>query len=178
MNKCDCNKNPPNDNKNIIIHNEEETLFDLTTTESNETCEESDNFTALFGLNCVSTKCNNKISCEKINKCVDKTICNKIDKCLDLTLCDKIDKCLNKNKCKQQFVWEKPCFTEIVPQQVKDRINEVGEKLTFFLNQIRPLILSCLLTGNFTPLEEVLALTPNIVFFIIRNRNGNIIFSA
>lgn len=177
MNKCDCNKK--NTNKPNIEISDETTLIDLTTTDSNESCDdESDNFTALFGINCKPTKCNNKISCKKINKCVDKTLCDKIDKCLDLTLCDKIDKCLAKTKCKQNFVWEKPCFTEIVPQPVKDRINEVGEKLTFFLNQIRPIILSCLLTGDFTPLEEILALTPNILFFTIRNRNGNIIFSA
>ena len=176
-NKCGC-KNIDNKNKENKENDNNENSFDLTTNDDEESCDSSDNFTALFGINCKPIKCNNKISCKEINKCIDKNLCEKIDKCLDLTLCDKIDKCLSKNNCKQIFIWETPCFTEIVPQPIKDKINEVGEKLTFFLNKIRPIILSCLLTGDFTPLEEILALSPNIEFFIIRNRIGNIIFSS
>ena len=45
-----------------------------------------------------------------------------------------------------------------------------------FLNKIRTLILSCLVSGDFTPIRDILDLTPNISVFCLKDNIGNVIF--
>jgi len=112
----------------------------------------NENFGALFNSNCELIKC-----------------------CVEEMLCKQVEECLEKKRCKTQFVWASPCFTEIVPESIKNRINRRGKLATIFLNSVRPFILEALLTNEFTNLCEVINNNPFIEEFSITDKNGNVI---
>jgi hypothetical protein len=113
---------------------------------------ENEKFGALFNPNCELIKC-----------------------CVEENLCKKVDECLEKKRCKTQFEWSPPCFTEIVPEPIKNRINRRGQLITRFLNTIRPLILDALLTNDYTDLCDAINNNPFIEEFSITDRNGDVI---
>ena len=113
---------------------------------------ENEKFGALFNPNCELIKC-----------------------CVEENLCEKVDECLEKKRCKTKFEWSSPCFTEIVPEPIKNRINRRGELITTFLNTIRPLILDSLSSNDYTNLCDAINNNPFIDEFSITDRDGNIL---
>lgn len=113
---------------------------------------ENEKFGALFNPNCELIKC-----------------------CVEENLCEKVDECLEKRRCKTEFEWSPPCFTELVPEPIQRRINIRGELVTKFLNDIRPLILEAIASNDFTALCEAINANPDIDEFLILDKFKNIV---
>ena len=143
---CNCDNNNNNNNENI------------------PSCE-NEKFGALFNSNCELIKC-----------CIEENLCEKVNACVDKTICKKVDECLAKNRCKTEFEWSPPCFSEIVPEPIKNRINIRGELVTKFLNDIRPLILEAIASNVYTALCEAIDNNPDIEELVIFDNFKNIVF--
>ena len=113
---------------------------------------ENEKFGALFNPNCELIKC-----------------------CIEENLCEKVDECLEKRRCKTEFEWSPPCFTELVPEPIQRRINIRGKIVTKFLNDIRPLILEAIASNDFTALCEAINTNPDIDEFLILDKFKNIV---
>lgn len=129
-----------------------------------------------MSCNCDNINNENIISCKNENfGALFNPNCELIKCCVEENLCEKVDECLQKTRCKTQFEWSPPCFSEIVPEPIKNRINKRGELIAIFLNTIRPLILDALLTNDYTALCDAINNNPFIEEFSITDRNGNVI---